>query len=433
MDLSRKNLHKGQPNLFADIIERRKDEGDVHGLWRSTKSTDAASQWRRRGLLLFTLIIGTAMVFSLVIMPKKAKRQPASDLPGERVAGAPPPAVPGKPPPTRRPLDTEAVPGAKPVDTTAGSPAPPEKTAAKPERPAPAPGEPAAEGEIVRPDGAFVFRPVLPEFKPLPNLDLRFVDDHTWDDIKWPDEATEIKKEAEVIDHIYRFIRTHGADLRLRADPNLTHGEMLKEPAIHRGKVVSTRVIVVKKYMNFGWPKNDSGVQDTTMLFCHPIHESFGRTIFVVLVPQPSGNFKEEELYDLTGVFWKRYAYVNAENKWQWQPLILTMEMTPAPPPAAMSRKVTVWIIVVAAVLIIGLLFLVRGETREGEAKRAARIERRRRQQQQPPSARSDGLAPLQPAGDPHEPPADSPPPPPPAAEDRKADDPYSQKPPGGA
>jgi hypothetical protein len=327
--------------------------------------------------------------------------------------------------PRKGALAGDAAAGAKPADS-ATEPAPaPDKPAPRPERPTPAPTPPATSQEIVRGEGSFVFRPAEPGFTPLQELDRTFLENYAWDDIKWPDEANNIKKESNIVEHIFRFIRTHKTDLRLRADPQLRHADMLKEPAVHRGKVISARVIVIKKYMNFGWPQNESGVRDTTMLFCHPIHESFGRTIFVVLVPQPAGDFKEEELYDLTGVFMKRYPYVNAKNEWQWQPLILTMDMVPAPPPAAMSRNVTISILVVAAVLIIGLLFLVRGETREGETKRAARIERRRRQQQLPPSGRPGGQPPLMPAGDPHEPP------PPPPTDDKKPDDPYAQRPGG--
>jgi hypothetical protein len=277
------------------------------------------------------------------------------------------------------------------------------------------PSQSATGREVVRGDDRVVFRPVLPEFKPLPELDLRFVEDHTQDDTDWPDETNEVKKEAEVVEHLFRFIRTHGADLRLRADPKLRCEEMLKEPAVHRGKVIRTCVTVTEKHGTFDWPKNDSGVQDVTMLFCRPTDATFGRGLIVVLTSQPPEDFKEEEFYDLTGVFWKRYAGIDGRCDGR-QPLILTMQMTPAPLPAAVSHQATMGIIVAAAVLIVGLLFLVRGETREGQAKRAARIERRRRQQRLLP--RAGGLAPLQPAGDPHEPPIPPSAPPAPLAQE---------------
>jgi len=419
MDLSRKGLHKGRPNLFADVIDRCKHEGDFQGAWRmsSNKNQEGQSSWLRRGMLFFTVAVAAVLVVAMVVMFQKTKNEPQSPhLPISRPIGAPPPTVPGTPPPPwKGSLAADPVPpgvrtagadetgpdAAKPADG-AEAPAGPD-AANPPKRPTAsgAPAEKAVVREIERDGGRFVFRPMLPEFKPLQDLDPNYIEDHSWDDIRWPDEANDIKKETEAVEHIFRFIRTHGADLSRRATPGVLHGDLLKEPESHRGQVIHTRVLVVKKYMNFGWPKNDSGVQDTTMLFCYPTNVSFGRAIYVVLAAQPPEDFKEEELYDLTGVFWKRYPYVNGKNEWQWHPLVLTARMTPAPVSSQTSHQLAIWIVVVAAVLIIGMLFLVRGETREGQAKRAARIERRRRGQKLP--LRHDGLAPLQPAGDPHE------------------------------
>ncbi len=447
MDLTGKNQKKGKPNLFSDIVERRRHEGDFHGVWKpQSRSTEGSGYMIRRYKALGMLLVCAVAVFAIMLsLRHSGPSQPAAYLPGDPDGGKSKPVAPGKPPASPGGLiggaphgpepagSLEAVgePGAKEPDGAgepSGADAGPGTTPAVADGGSDAGAADAGGQDIVRDGGQFVFRPVLREFKPLPELDLGFVEDYTWDDIKQPSESSEIKKEAGVVAHVFRYLRTHGDDLRLRADPDMTHGDMMRQPAECRGKAISLRVKVVKKYMNFGWPKNDSGVQDTAMLFCYPVSAIHGRAIFVVLVPQPLDDFREEEIYDLTGVFWKRYPYVNSSNLWQWQPLILTMHMTPAPPSEQVSRKATVGIIAAAVLLIIGMLFLVRGETREGQAKRAERIERRRRQQHKPVSTRRSGPAPLQPAGDPHDdadarPPAEPPAPPQPPADGDRPDD----------
>jgi len=382
MDLMGRGLHKGKPNLFAEIIERRKHEGDFHGIWRpAPRSETGPVSWARRGLVLLMLVIGAGIVFSLIISLWPGPRPEAPDMPRNPAVPGPAPKIPGTPPPPSKGLLAEESPSEASGLKTPGAPPPGEP---KPGHPPPAGGEAAMGQEIVRADGKFVFRQMLPDFKPLEKLDLNFLEERTWDDTGRPEESNQIKKEPEAVEHIFRYLRTHGADLQALAQPRLTHSDMLREPESCRGKVANLRVLVVKKHMNLGWPKNDSGVQDTSMIFCYPADASGGQgAIYVVLVPQPAGDFAEGEIYNLTGVFWKRYPYVNSKNMWQWQPLILTMQMKAAPAPPHISQKVTVGIIIAAAVLIIGLLFLVRGETREGQEKRAGRIERRRRLQQQ--------------------------------------------------
>jgi hypothetical protein len=451
MDLSGGALKKkGKGNIFAEIIERRRHEGDVAGFWRTKSLAEPTSgSWASRCLRAMVLLVALGAVFVMVILPRLfPNRSPAAPyLPRDSGVTAPAVKAPvnpkmqealerlkkeGAPTGTAGPARPAAAgeapsPGESGEPPIAPPPPPPPPPAPKP-RPQPPPaGDASGVPAGAATGGARPFRPPEPEFKQLAALD-REVLDKAWDDIQYPEMGSDIKAEGEVVAHIYRFLRTHGADLARLADPRLTHGEMMREPDANRGKVVSTRVQLIKKYNVQGWPRNDSGVLDTSMLFCFETAPHRGRGIYVVLVAEPLENYREEDLYYLTGVFMKRYAYINSSNVWQWQPLILAMKLTPAELPAATSQHVTMAIVILAAVGVIVLLFMVRGETREGQEKRAIRIERRRAAREQLKQQLGAGaVRPPEPSAPPGPPPAG------PGADPPADPQGPGEKPPGGS
>lgn len=369
----------GKPNMLAEVLERRKNEGDYRFFARPV-TAGGGRQLSRLGLLVHIgVALAVAAALLVVLMFPWTGRRRDTNLP------APAAAAPAAPEPAAGNSEPEAPeahePAAEEPDTL-----PEEGKPAEP-RPAAPPGTgPGAAEEPAESSPAFI--PVEDVFTPLPKmsrdiLDLTMDDYRTVSNLDMARVANNIGEEANVIAHVYRFLRSHTpAELAAMADPTLTQRDMLRDPDTNRGKVITLRVELVRKYMTFNWPKNPSGVRSTTMLFCYSVTAEHGRSIFVVLVPKPLESLREGGLYELTGVFMKRYPYRvepgSDEQGWRWQPLILTMDLTPCPPPEFLSRRVSVAIVVVGALLLIALLFLVRGETRESVEKRHGRMERQR-------------------------------------------------------
>jgi hypothetical protein len=345
-------------NLFDDVIARRKDEGNYARLFLPIRSNekDSRIKWMRLGMLGLTVVFATGMVLMMVL--------------------------------TRTPDGSEAI-SHQAVDGGKG------KTG-KTGKAGTAGGATAESGSPVlkavpsaRGRGQIPYRPPLPEFKPLEKLDADRLG-NVWDsdrDLRvTPWIAHNIKGEHEIVDYIYRYLRTHTPEeLAAKADPTLNHRDMMTSPGYHRGKVISMRVVVLRIFKIYGWydskDKNakvpESGVLDTTMLFVRSADRR-GTHIFVVLVAESPDEFRERDVYDLTGCFMKRFPYERKDNKWEAHPLLLTMKMYPAKVSPGDSVNLTVAIVLVAVIAMIVLYFAVRGETRESEEKRKERLERRK-------------------------------------------------------
>ncbi len=334
---------KRKENIFAEVVERRKDEGNYLKMFLPTRNRGEAAGklgWIRMVVLAAIIVFGGLMVYVVRTTP--------------RVAG---------------PEDIGLPPGNGLGETRAG-------TAGKTET-----SPPVKIPEIIG-KGGVKFRPILPKFKPLPEMDHDVLG-NAWDTNMLlqtsPRVGFEIKGEHEIVAHIYRFLRTHPPQvLAERADPKLTHGDMMKSQDFHRGKLINMRVMVLRKFKIYGWPLSDSGVPDTTMLFVRDAGVKRAPYIFVVLVAESPDKFEERELYEFTGVFMKRFPYQRKDKYWEVHPLILTLSMKPAGVTARDSVHLTVAIVVVALIGMIVLYFAVRGETRESEEKRAERLGRRK-------------------------------------------------------
>ncbi len=341
---------KRKQNIFADVVERRKDEGNYLKMFlpgRSRGEPTGKLKWIRVVLLALVLVLGAVMIYLMLFTPR----------------------VPG---PGARSLPRDG----GPVGVRPAKAGPSGKTETSP----PVKRDPTVREIVDR--GTVKFHPPRPKFKPLTELDPDVLAD-AWDtDMvlkNTPWVAHNIKAEHEIVAHIYRFLRTHPAEvLSARADPKLTHRDMMTDQDHYRGRVVNMRVMVLRKYKIYGWPESDSGVPDTTMLFVRNATPGRNPYIFVVLVAQPPGRFRERDLYQFTGVFMKRFPYQRKDNKWETHPLLLTMKMEPAAVTTQDSIHVTVAVVIVAVVLMIVLYFAVRGETRESAEKRSERLERRR-------------------------------------------------------
>ncbi len=339
---------KRKENIFAEVVERRKDEGNYLKMFlpggKSRGALSGKLKWLRMAVLAVIVVFGALMVYVVLATPRVAGREDIGLPSGNGLGG------------TR--------------SGTAG------ETETSP---------PVKIPEIIG-RGGVKFRPILPKFKPLPEMAPDVLAD-AWDtDVllrKTPWVGFDIKGEHEIVTHIYRFLRTHPPQvLAGRADPKLTHGDMMKSPDFHRGKLINMRAMVLRKFKIYGWPLSDSGVPDTTLLFVRDAGVKRSPYIFVVLVAESPDKFEERELYEFTGVFMKRFPYKRKDNNWEVHPLLLTLSMKPAGVTTQDSVHLTVAIVVVALIGMIVLFFAVRGETRESEEKRAERLGRRKQGRQ---------------------------------------------------
>ena len=363
---------KSRRNIFADVVERRKDEGNFLKVflpggkkapWHNSRLVWVG--WALRGALV---LLGTVLLVMVIFFKEDTRRQDP-DVP----------AVSGKSGfITRREVRDQPLEGAEP--TPAAETEPP--LTPEPVKPA---GDPSAFESVVR--NGIRYRPPLPDFKQLQQMDPEILDG-VWDSqtviTKTPWIANNLKAEHEVVDHIYRYLRSHTSEeLAARADPELGHTDMMVSPGFHRGKIVNMRAKVLRVFHVLGWEvedgkRNASGVMDTTMLFVRDATPRRNPYIFVVLVAQPPWEFKEQGVYEFTAVFMKRYPYKRKDNKWETHPLLVAMKMEPAEVSKKDSVLLTAAIVFVALVAMIVLYFAVRGETRDSEEKRRERLERRR-------------------------------------------------------
>jgi hypothetical protein len=357
-------LKKGRKhNILAEVVERRKDEGNFLRLFFPARSAnqDPHLLWISRAIRGLVVLLGCGLLAWVVFFNPGQPQDPNVPGTGAGPRASGPDARGGQLPPAERP--ESAAPGA-------GEHGSPEESFF-----------PAVVREGVR------FRPPLPDFKPLEKLDPNVLDE-VWDTDQvlrsTPWIANNLKAEHGVVDHIYRFLRTHTPEeLAPRAAHDLTHRDMLVSPGFHRGKIVSMRAKLLRIYHVLSWEeeegkRTESGVLDTTMLFVRDATPRRNPYIFVVLTAEPPWEFQEQGVYEFTGVFMKRYPYQRKDSKWETHPLLVSMSLKPADMTGEDSFMLTVAIVVAAAVAMIVLYFAVRGETRESEEKRSQRLERRR-------------------------------------------------------
>lgn len=347
---------KGKENIFDDVIARRKDEGNYLAVFLPFNRRSAGNspyRWLRLAMAGLTVVVGMGMLLMFHLLPR-GRGAEAGSLPYEKGGGKVPRALGGE-----RPGRAESgAPRRAPVKTVVDR-------------------------------GKTPFRPPLPSFEPLRAMNIETLDE-VWDDDRvlrnTPWIANNIKAENLVVDHIYRYLRTYTQEeLAAKSDADLGHRDMMTSPGYYRGKVITMRAVVLRVYKIFGWhdPRDKdgkipkSGVLDTTMLFVRSADRR-STHIYVVLVPERPGKFRERDVYEFTGVFMKRYPYLRKDNKWETHPLMLTMAMRPAKVTSQDSFHLTVAIVAVAVIAMIVLYFAVRGETRESEEKRNERLERRR-------------------------------------------------------
>ncbi len=344
---------KAKKNIFDDVIARRQDEGNYLRTFFPVRRNemDSKVKWVRLATLALTVVFGGGMLY-LVLSTGRIEGPEGASHPGG-VGGARPVAAPGR--------------------AESGAPT----------------GNVKPKVRKIRDRGATVYRPPLPEFTPLKKLDPEILDE-VWDDDRvlrnTPWIAHNIKGEDRVVDHVYRFLRTHTPEeLKAKADPSLSHRDMMTNPEFYRGKVVNMRAVILRVYKIYGWYDKDdkdskvpqSGVLDTTMLFVRSADRR-GTHIYVLLVAEPSRNFRERDIVEFAGVFMKRFPYRRKDNKWETHPLLLGMKAPIAKVTPQDSLHLTVAIVLVAVIAMIVLYFTVRGETRESEDKRKERLDRRR-------------------------------------------------------
>jgi hypothetical protein len=237
----------------------------------------------------------------------------------------------------------------------------PDGSAAKPT----SPKQPAEADRPVQPPPAYrvPFRPMADQFTPVKSLDMELLQE-AWDDPKFPEQGNALAREVDIVAHIYQFLRSHRSEeLASMVDPNVSHNRIMLKPDTQRGKVFNLRVLLLRKYQVLGWPENKSGVNETSLLFCYGQSSPSARGKFVVLVPKPLEAFEENRIYDVNGVFMKLYSFLNAEDRYEWQPLILAMDMTRAPAPADERHGLGMTYPVIGIVVFGGLLLylLLRG------------------------------------------------------------------------
>jgi hypothetical protein len=217
------------------------------------------------------------------------------------------------------------------------------------------------------------FRPMDAQFTPAQSLDAELLQE-VWDDPMYPEQGNALGGEVDVVAHIYQFMRSHRPEeLAAMVDHNASHNRILLQRDTQRGKIFNLRVLLLRKYQVLGWPENKSGVRDTSLLFCYGQSSPSARGKFVVLVPKPLEAFEENRIYDLNGVFMKLYAIRTTDERYEWQPLILTMDMTPVPapaarPPALRINYATVGIAVFGGLLIFFVLRQVRAPRKKAKS-----------------------------------------------------------------
>jgi hypothetical protein len=156
------------------------------------------------------------------------------------------------------------------------------------------------------------------------------------DDAQSPEVANDLKAEAEfkAIVHLYRFLRSHTpVELAAMAEAQASHADLLRNSEHYRGKVVRLRVQTRGKPTAFAWPENEAGVRETSMVLCRGADPKGGAGEYAILVARPVDSVEDAALYDVTGVFLKRYPTLSKDNVWKWQPLLLALDISPAAPP----------------------------------------------------------------------------------------------------
>ncbi len=354
---------RGGRNIFADIIERRRDEGNVlKGLMPGKKGKkDPRSAMMSRLIRLGVVGMGVVLIYGFLQMPNRDGHDQTPETSKLRT-------------------DSDILP------SSAG------RRLAPVESTAPLTSDAVGKGPIERGPHGLIFHLPLPEFLPLKKLDPEILD-YAMDSLRditnprYLPEASNIKGERASIDHAYRFLRSYSEQaLRKMADSNVRNSDFLRMPASWRGTLVNRRIVVLRVGTIFGWlnghSKMESGIPDTTLLFVRNATQNQNPDIFLVLVPQPPWKFKERDVFDLTALFLKRTPFKDKTRSWQVRPLMATMQLTPATIGKADAQNVSMVIVAVVVIGAIVLFFSVRGDTREREDSRRQRIERRKKVRQ---------------------------------------------------
>jgi hypothetical protein len=359
--------------MFADMVEKLKQDGDMFAMiFRSGRgSKPTGLTWTSNALRLMVVVAGAGLLFAVFNPFSKPAREdrlemPARDEPGTDLAEI-------------------AVESDAPVTG---------------QRPTGKAGQASAEG----------FRLPLDEFKQVRVLDREILDG-VWDDLSDIHKTVESSNirgrgDLEAADHLFCFLRTHTSqELAAKAAANASFRDLMLRPEELRGTVLRKRLKVLRIYTVLGWQKEDgspldSGVRDTTILFCLSASGDENPYIYVVLTAEPPENYRELQIYEMVGAFMKRYPYKRMDGEWEAKPLILTMRMTTPGVNREESATAVVAVIIGTLVVMLVLFFIVRGETRESETRRAEKIERRRRNRQgyRPPPPPADGCPPKGPA-----------------------------------
>jgi hypothetical protein len=354
---------RGGRNIFADIIERRRDEGNVlKGIMPGKKGKrDPRATMMSRFIRLGVVGLGVVLIYGFLRMPNRDGHEQTPEIRKLRT-------------------DSDVLPSPFRENTSAV------------ESSAPLSSETGGKGPIIRGPRGLIFHLPLPEFLPLKKLDPEILD-YAMDSLRditnprYLPEASNIKGERVSIDHAYRFLRSHSEQaLRKMANVNVRNSDFLRMPASWRGTLVNRRIVVLRIGTIFGWlsghSKMESGIPDTTLLFVRNATQNQNPDIFLVLVPQPPWKFKERDVFDLTAMFLKRTPFKDKTRSWQVRPLMATMQLKPATIGKADAQNVSLVIVAVVVIGAIVLFFAVRGDTREREDSRRGRIERRKKVRQ---------------------------------------------------
>lgn len=378
---------KKKPNLLGEVVERRKNEGDFTGFRMSFGRPGGPFSWAQENAQLVFVCL-TALVVAAVIawlvLGKGFFRdatKPTQDASLPRPKGSAAPAAKPEPKGYINPQDGKFKAFEKPA-AAAAAPAAADSPAKEAPPPAPPPAE-AGEAGPSAAEGPTAFRPMEPRFKALDKIDPAAFEG-VWDHdaiLNDPQLANNIKEpgEAAAVFELFRFLRSQTPEeLAAKVDNSVSHDDLLRTPDAYRGRVLSVRLQLKRKGMVYGWPQNDSGVRDATMLYGYGLTARGGSGFFVVLAPQPPEDFQEDSEYFCTAVFLKRYPYLCQDDVWRWQPLLLTLDLRREAVSESTSKGLIYAAGIVVAIGIVLLLLMVRGETRESQEKRRERMERRR-------------------------------------------------------
>jgi hypothetical protein len=179
--------------------------------------------------------------------------------------------------------------------------------------------------------------------------------------------------EREIWFHEWTRVRDASpVELKKQAVP-VAYLQLFDQPADYRGKIVTLRGTVEMAY-RVQAPANDLGIEQYFVYWIDP-HGGKNAPIVVYALAAPPGfpkikhrdldrgtsNLKEE--VEITGVFFKRWAYLGQEgNATYTAPLILAKvpEWTPAPPLLTAADRLPMTVsnilLVAAATLVLGLL-----------------------------------------------------------------------------